>query len=332
MPTSSTDVKRLLARSDARHTGLVVGARGPGVDGIWHRGRVPDGPRSIFEIGSITKVFTATLLADMASERLVGLDDPVQQWLPAGVEMPVRGRPITLADLATHRSGLPRLPSGLLLPALARSRRDPYARVDAAWLEAAIPRSRPKRAPGEKFAYSNYGVGLLGYLLARGAGSSYERLVRARICEPLGLRDTWVQTPVADRGRVATPHDRRGRETGDWHLAALAGAGGLRSTAADLLAFLAHHARGEGATRETQRVRADLSGRLKIGLGWWIVPAGTRIPVRRLPADVLFHEGGVGGVRTFAAVEPATGASAVVFANQARSVSRLGWQVMRAVV
>ena len=303
--------------------------RAPGAEGIWHRGHVPDGPRSIFEIGSITKVFTATLLADMAREGLVGLDEPVQRWLPG---VPVRGRPITLAELSTHRSGLPGLPKGLLLSALTRDRRDPYARVDPAWLEAAIPRTRPKREPGQRFAYSNYAVGLLGYLLAQRAGTSYERLVRARICEPLGLRDTWVQTPVADRGRVATPHDRWGRETGHWHLAALAGAGGLRSTADDLLAFLDHHARGEGATRETQRVRDDISRRVKIGLGWWIVPAGTRLPVRRLPVDVLFHEGGVGGFRTFAAVAPATGASAVVLANQVRSVTRLGWQVMRAVL
>jgi CubicO group peptidase (beta-lactamase class C family) len=303
----------------------VVGVRAPGVDGVWHRGHVPDGPRSIFEIGSITKVFTATLLAEMAAEGIVALDEPVP-----GV--PVRGRPITFAELSTHRSGLPRLPAGLMWRALTTDRRDPYARVDPAWLEAAIPKTRPKRAPGERFVYSNYAVGLLGYLLAQRAGTSYERLVRARICEPLGLSDTWVQTPVADRGRVATPHDARGRETGHWHLAALAGAGGLRSTAGDLLRFLEHHARGEGATRDTQRARADISRKVKIGLGWWIVPAGTRFPVRRLPVDVLFHEGGVGGFRTFAAVAPATGASAVVLANQVRGVTRLGFQVMRAVV
>ena len=99
--------------------------RSPRVEGAWHRGHVPDGPRSIFEIGSITKVFTATLLAEMAREGLVALDDPVQKWLPEGVRMPSRGRAITLEDLSTHRSGLPRLPKGLLLSALTRDRGDP---------------------------------------------------------------------------------------------------------------------------------------------------------------------------------------------------------------
>jgi CubicO group peptidase (beta-lactamase class C family) len=145
-----------------------------------------------------------------------------------------------------------------------------------------------------------------------------------------------VQTPERERGRVATPHDRFARETGHWHLAALAGAGGLRSTAADLLAFLALQASGEdgglaAAARETQRRRGD-AGRAGIGLGWMILPEGLRFPWRRLPADVLFHEGGTGGFRSFAAVVPATGASVVVLANQARSVSRLGMQALREVL
>ena len=109
---AAQDIHTLLARSSARHAGLVVAVRSPRVEGAWHRGHVPDGPRSIFEIGSITKVFTATLLAEMAREGLVALDDPVQKWLPEGVRMPSRGREITLEDLSTHRSGPPAAAEG----------------------------------------------------------------------------------------------------------------------------------------------------------------------------------------------------------------------------
>jgi CubicO group peptidase (beta-lactamase class C family) len=326
----------VLERSSARHAGLVVGLQVEGRTAFWSRGALPDGHASIFEIGSITKTFTAVLLADMAREGLVGLDNPAQSLLPDGVRMPTRGRAITLEDLATHRSGLPRLPKGLLLPALTRDRRDPYARFGAARLEASIAATPPRREPGRRPVYSNYGMGLLGYLLARRAGTSYEELVRSRICEPLGMADTWIETPAADGRRVAVGHTRSGRETPHWNLAALAGAGGLRSTAADLLRFLGLHAdRTQSplaeAACEARRPRASW-GRVEIGLAWLIVPRGRRMPWRRLPHDVLMHEGGTGGFRCFAAAVPDTGTAVVVLANQARSAGHLGLQIVSAVI
>jgi RecB family endonuclease NucS len=158
------DIARRRAR---KHAGVVIGV---GVDGeSWTMGlgRVgPDRPQppaanTIFEIGSITKVFTATLLAQMAEEGLVALDDPVQRYLQDDVLLPVRGRPITLVDLATQSSGLPRLPKGLLRRALRESK-NPYASFTVADLERAIPETKPRREPGRKLRYSNYGFGLLG--------------------------------------------------------------------------------------------------------------------------------------------------------------------------
>jgi serine-type D-Ala-D-Ala carboxypeptidase/endopeptidase len=329
-------VGAVLGRSNARHIGLVVGVTADGESAFWHRGRLPDGARSILEIGSITKVFTATLLAELAREGLVSLDDPVQRFLPDDVRMPRHGREITLEDLATHRSGLPALPKGLLVPGLTRERRNPYASLGEAKLKEAIASTSPRREPGKRTAYSNYGMGLLGYVLARRADMSYEQLVRARICEPLDLVDTWIETPSSERARVATGHTWRGRETPHWDLAALAGAGGLRSTAPDLLRFLRLHAPDsdsalEAAARETRRRRASWA-RTGVGLGWLILPAGRRFPWHRLSFDVVFHEGGTGGFRSFAGVVPETGAATVVLANQARSAGRLGLRVLQALV
>jgi CubicO group peptidase (beta-lactamase class C family) len=320
-------VGRTLARSSLRPTGLVVGVWRGGDDvALWHRGELPAGERSIFEIGSITKVFTATLLADMAREGRLTVGDPVSDHLPRGVEMPSRGREITLADLSSHRSGLPGLPKGLLVPALTTRRRDPYADWDAARLEAAIPRTRPRREPEERFRYSNYGVGLLGYVLAQRAETSYDELVRQRIADPLGLHDTGT---AVDGGRLATPHGFSGRRASHWHFDALAGAGALRSTATDLLGFLRLHAdRSDGplaaAARETQRPRARV-GRGHIGLGWIILP-----PARRFPFELLLHEGGTAGFRTFAGLAPERELGVVVLTNQARRVGRLGLQLLRA--
>ncbi|MGH2715821.1 MAG: serine hydrolase domain-containing protein [Thermoleophilaceae bacterium] len=324
----------LLAKSSERRVGLVIGAQARGETGFWHRGSLPDGPGTIFEIGSITKTFTATLLADMAGDGIVALGDPVQRHLPDGVWLPVRGREITLEDLATHRSGLPRLPKGLVWQALTRDRRDPYASLDEARLAAAIGATRPRREPGRKVAYSNYGMGLLGHVLALRAGTTYERLVRTRICEPLGLVDTWLDTPESERRRVAAGHTWRGRQAPPWHLASLAGAGGLRSTAADLLAFLRLHAPTSEAplavaAAETARPRA-IWRKIEIGLGWLIVPPGRRLPSGRTRYRLLLHEGGTGGFRSFAGAIPEIRASAVVLANQARSVGRLGLRVLDA--
>jgi len=316
----------VLARTHVSRTGLVVGAWRDGEEiGLWERGELPAGAGSIFEIGSITKVFTATLLADMARDGLVGIDDRVSLHLPPGVELPSRGREITLADLSSHRSGLPALPRGLLLPALTTRRRNPYAAWDAARLEGAIPHTRPRRAPERRARYSNYGVGLLGHLLARRAGMSYDELVRQRICRPLGMRDTGTDV---DGGRLATGHTRGGSPTPHWDLAALAGAGGLRSTAADLLAFLRLHADSSErplavAARETHRPRSRL-GAAHVGLGWLLLQ-----PRGRLPFELLCHEGGTGGFRTFAGVSPERRVAVVVLANQARAVGRLGLRLMR---
>jgi CubicO group peptidase (beta-lactamase class C family) len=143
----------VLSRRARKHVGIAVGVRHGDETAYVGRGRVADDrphapdERTIFEIGSITKVFTATVLADMAREGLVALDDPVQDFLADDIVIPVRGRPISLADLATHTSGLPRLPRGFLRIAL-RNRANPYATYSVGQLETAIAATRPRRAPG----------------------------------------------------------------------------------------------------------------------------------------------------------------------------------------
>lgn len=316
-------VDEILGRSRARHPGLVVGVRAGGETGIWSRG-VP--PETVFEIGSITKTFTATLLAMLVREGLVALDDPVERHLP--VAPPVKGRPITLEDLATHRSGLPRLPSGLLVKGYTSERHDPYASLDEERMRRAIAETEPKRAPGGKVVYSNYGYGLLGYALARRAGRTYAELVGERITDPLGLAHTALDTPGLTQG-----HGFFGRPAHAWDLASLAGAGGLRSTASDLLDYLALHAPdASGPLAEAAadtRVKRAAMGKIGVGLGWLILPAGSGPKWVRLEHETLMHDGGTGGFRSYAAVVPETGRAVVVLGSRARSVSGIGAKVMR---
>ncbi len=327
-------IERVLDGRARKHVGIVVGVRRGEETALVGRGRIADDrphapdERTIFEIGSITKVFTATLLADMAREGLVALDDPVQRHLPDGVVIPVRGRPITLADLATHTSGLPRLPKGLRRRAL-REGANPYASFTVDDLQAAIPVTKPRREPGRKIKYSNYGVGLLGHVLALRAGTTYEELVARRLTGPLGMTDTSIAVPDDKLDRFAEGHSRRGKPVSNWDLPALAGAGALRSTVSDLLAFLdAQHGNAPPGLAEamllTREPRASRRA-LSVGLGWMI------LPVAGQPGPAVWHDGGTGGFRSVAGFVAESGTSVVVLSNSCRPVDRIGLEILKSI-
>ena len=323
------------AMRSGRRIGLMIGCLAGGEQRLVGYGRVrsdaqnlPDGG-TIFEIGSITKVLTGLLLADLAGQGIVGLEDPLIGYLPAGVRVPTfKGHQITLGDLASHAGGLPRDPRGTLGRWL-RDRRNPYAALSVEELYAGLARTRLRRRPGERVKYSNLGAGLLGQALARAAGQPYEGLVRQRVCRPLGMPDTLITATGEQTARLATGHTRRGRPVPPFQLPALAGAGALRSTATDMLRFLEANldpARSPLADQleRTQQPRLRAAKRLEVGLGWLIArqpgPAG----------PVLWHNGGTGGFRSFAAVARETGTAVVVLTNTARSVDRLGLRLLKA--
>ena len=271
------------------------------------------GPRTIFQIGSVTKVFTALLLADMAERGEVRLSDPAARYLLGWRD---GTGSVTLADLATHASGLPRLPRSLLWSALLHPR-DPYAHYPAARFVRAARRALRAGSAGSPYLYSNFGYGLLGYLLGRAAGAAYEALVTTRICGPLGLPDTTFMVPGPSqdrmsRGRMAQGY-RRGRAVPDWHLGALASAGALYSTAADLARFL-QACLTPGATPLEPTIRATLTPRRpiaggEIGLAWH--------HARRGDHRVIWHNGMTGGFSAMVAFDPAQALGVAALANSA---------------
>jgi CubicO group peptidase (beta-lactamase class C family) len=298
-------IEALLAKHGRRDVGLVAGTVLGGERRVVARGAT--GCDAIFEIGSITKVFTALLLARLAEAGTVSIDEPV---LP--------GHAATLADLASHTAGFPHLPRGMLL-SRSVDPDDPYATFGDAEMAAALETVKLKR-PG-KVRYSNFGGGLLGHRLAQRAGCGYGELVEREICRPLGLVDTHADVPSGKLNRFADGHNRRGKPVPHWHLDALAGAGVLRSTADDLLTFLefqlAPPATPLGvAARRTQIMRAG-HRRLEVGLGWM------------RSAGVLWHNGGTGGFRTFAGFAPERAAGVVVLSSSARSVDELGMELLQ---
>jgi CubicO group peptidase (beta-lactamase class C family) len=332
---SATDLLAERAMRSGRRIGLVIGCLHGGEERVVGYGRVrtdaqdvPDGA-TIFEIGSITKVFTGLLLAELAEQGVVDIDAPLAGYLPASVRVPsFGGRQITLGDLASHAGGLRRDPKGMLRRWLG-DRRNPYARLSVEELYAGLARTRLRRRPGQRVRYSNLGAGLLGDALARAAGRPYEELVRERICLPLGMPDTIITPSEQQAARLATGHTRRGRPAPPFEIPALAGAGALRSTATDMLAFL--RATLDPAEtplaaplERTRRPRLRMAKRMEVGLGWLIAhPPGAGGPV-------LWHNGGTSGFRSIIAAAPETGSAVVVLGNSTRSVDRLGLRLLKA--
>ena len=269
------------------------------------------------EIGSVTKLFTSLLLTVLAEAGQVRLDDTVGTLLPAGTVLAPGLSAITLESLACHRSGLPRLPPGMSPFRLRRpDLSDPYAAFDEAALLAALARVRVRGVPGQASpAYSNLGAGLLGYLLGRAAGTGFQDALTARVLAPLGLDRT---TTFSDENLRQGHH--RGRPVGPWHLAALAGAGGLRAPAADLLTYLEAVRDGSGPLSGpiAETLRPRNTGRVQFGLGWLILGDG----------DLLMHDGGTLGARCEVRVERRSGTCVVVLGDARRGTAKAAMSLL----
>jgi len=267
--------------------------------------------RSMFEIGSMSKVFTSLLLAEMVDRGEVKLDEPVAKYLPPGTKVPERGgRQITLIDLATHTSGLPRLPTNMA----PKDRANPYADYTAEQLYQFLAGYALPRDIGSKYEYSNLGGGLLGLALSRRAGMSYEALLKQRVLGPLGLRSTTITLAPDEKARLVTGHDANLKPVENWDFQdATAGAGALRSDADDMVKFLAAEL-GFGGAQLQRPMLMQLKPRrptdipnTEIALGWHITttPRG----------PIVWHNGGTGGYRTIMAFDPDRRVGVVVLAD-----------------
>jgi len=282
--------------------------------------RVPDGD-TVFEIGSITKVFTGILLAQAVLNGEVKLDDPISMYLPEGVTAPeYEGRPITLLDLATHTSGLPRESFH------PRDESNPYADYTMDQMYVFLSGYRLTRAPGSSFEYSNYGFGLLGNLLVRRVGQAdYEALLLERITRPLGMDSTRIELTPEMRSRLATPHLSYSVVTSNWDIPTLAGCGAIRSTANDMLTFLAANMGMtetglQPALQLANTPQRPIIGQDYIGLGWCLPNSGKAIH---------WHNGETGGYHSYLGWDPQRKIGVVVLANAAVDIDDVGLQLIR---
>lgn len=296
--------------------GVVVGLLGPGdVRTVIARGASGRAERPTidgntrFEIGSVTKTFTGLLLADMVARREVGLKDRVGALLPGGGDgLAPEVAELTLEDLATHTSGLPRLPLDLgTLTRLLST--DPYRTVRTEDLYRSVRDLPPSKVqPDGTLQYSNLGYALLGRLLEARGGAPWEELVKARLLEPFGLAGVSTGHRPSPGPELARGHGMNGRPVAYWHLDGYAPAGSLIASANDMLDYVALQLAAEHLpVVEAQRLRRTFEKGRGIGLGWLSMPVQDR--------TLLWHNGGTGGFRSFVGFLPGEARGLVVLAN-----------------
>ena len=273
---------------------------------------------TIFDIGSITKTFTTTLFADMVNEGIFKLEDPIENYLSSSVKVPMyHGQKITLEDLATHTSGLPENPPNLQISNITS-----YSNYTREQLYQALSNVTLKTAPGTHFEYSNMGIAILGDILALKTGIPYEKLVKYRILNVLGMNNTMINLSDPLISRLALGHDS-GIEIPITSVdlvipPPLAPAGSLRSSAADMIKYLSANiglmkTKLNDAMKNAQMIRSytNLSGiapyNLYIGLGW--------ITTTNFSSQIIWHNGEVIGYNSLAAFNPTTQRGIVIFCS-----------------
>jgi CubicO group peptidase (beta-lactamase class C family) len=300
-----------------------------------NKGMAPDGD-TIFEIGSITKVFTTAVLAQMVRAGKLKLDDPVKDYLPPEARVPQRnGKEITLLHLATHTSGLPVAPTDIRWHVLVRPNdwHNPYAHYGTKELYAFLGQYRLKRDPGDSYEYSNVGLGLLGMALSRRTkAQSYDELIHRQVGDPLGLKDTGVILTDGQRARFAQGHNDDGEPTSAWDFASMEGFAALRSTANDLLRFLSANlglqpTKLQAALADCHQARRDTPDKqVRVGLGWHI------LTLPRANEPIICHSGETEGARAFLGFCKARGVGVVVLSNSdqfGKKIDLIGLTVLR---
>ena len=282
---------------------------------------LPDG-NTIYEIGSITKVFTSLLLADMSLKHQLNLNDPISKGLPKNVKTPVRnGKEISLLSLATHRSGMPRFPYNVDPKNLDQ----PYIDYTVNKLYEYVSNFEPPYDIDSKWRYSNVAYGVLGNILTLTAKKDFETLIKEKICGPLKMNNTVISLTAKQKLNLAIGHAETGTKVGLTDLGAIDAGGALRSTVNDLLTF---------AEANLGLIKTDLFSAMELThvlqakkdgddtfttMGWTLVNAD---------GYLLFKDGGMPGYRTFLGIDKKNKIGVVVLSNSNNTVTDIGRYIL----
>lgn len=291
--------------------------------------QAPDA-ETVFQIGSVTKLFTALLLQRLCDEGVVSLDATLGELLGGSMPLSPSVEAVTLRQLVTHTSGFPRVPKSLMDQATARAgdddpMLDPYSYLGPEYVFDYLADPDGKRKAG-RFDYSNYGMGLLAHLLERVTGQDYETLLTEKVFLPLGMDNTAIALTSAMTRQLAQGYTPKGSPTPLWTFAALGGAGAISANAEDMMTFIEASVAESGmaSTLFTVMSKPQITG--KIGIGWLYPTFIDRFVGNK---TVVWHNGMVGGYASYLAIDKRSDVGVVVLTNQASPPDMLGMMLMR---
>jgi CubicO group peptidase (beta-lactamase class C family) len=284
-------------------------------------GKLPN-TDNFFEIGSITKTFTATILAYYVNQGKIKLSDPVTQFLPDSVAANPALKGITLVSLSNHTSGLPSLPDNFEL--YSKDPLNPYKSYTKASLYAYLKTCKLKSTPGERYAYSNLAVGLLGTILEKVSGQTFEQMVTTTVCKPLGMLSTAQYLNPLLSPRFVQVYNEEGNPTPAWDFDVLAPCGALRSTMSDLLLYTRANMHS-GADKLSKALalthQLTFNKDVKLGLGWHIITIDG--------VNYYFHNGGTYGSSSFLAFNTEKNIAVIILSNARESTDKIGIDILK---
>ena len=323
-----------LAYSRKGHThALAIGVVYDGKTSSYYYGETEKGNKqlpdesTLFEIGSISKTFTATLLAYLAQTGLLSVDDTITRYLPDSVAANPALQRITLQQLANHTSGLPRMPANIDSTAAAHPL-DPYKDYTQAAMYDFLASYEATTPPDSMYLYSNLGYGLLGDILSTVYGKPYDEMVQEIICLPLDLKNT-TEFPDPDSQYVAKVYNKDGQETPVWTFDAFTAHGSLKSTVNDLVTYAKAHFKMpetdlEHALARTRQFTYFNPPDTDIGLAWHMNLMGGDL--------IYWHNGGTFGSSSYMAFTPDRRVAVVVLSNTAEPVDSVGVSILNAIL
>lgn len=328
------EVAKLLDRSDTQRIAVAVYKKGAvffkGYGATGRESLAAPNAETIFQLGSVSKVFTASLLQILSEEGVVSLDATLAEALGERIALAPAVRNITLRQLATHTSGFPRVPKPLMAKAIDRVgkrnlMKDPYASIDAQDIFAYLG-GNEVNPRASRFRYSNFGMGLLGHVLEAITGKTLDRLAAEKLFGPLGMSDTAIALTPSMSQRLIPGYTANGAATPLWTFQALAGAGAFNSNARDMIQFIRANLESGHPLSETLKRQHEAQAGGKTGLGWM---QPTLLDGFLGNKCLVWHDGMVGGYSSYVGIDTHDAFGVLVLSNHAISVTMLGMMLMR---